>query len=306
MATFILRRIVSLFFVLFCVVSITFLLIRLAPGGPFDRERKIPPQIEKELLAKYKLDGPLWDQYRGYVWDLLHGDLRLSTKYRNRSVNELLAQSLPVSGTLGGIAFLIATAGGIWVGAFAAVRHDTPADTWAMLGALLAISVPTFVIGPLLILIFALKLNWLPVGGWGGVSYLILPSITLASPYVAYIARLMRTSMLEVLGLDFIRTARAKGLGDGRIVFKHALKVAILPVVSFLGPLAANLLTGSIVVESIFNIPGAGGFFVNSIQNRDGFLLGGVVIVYCALLVVMNLVVDLIYIGLDRRIRLYD
>jgi oligopeptide transport system permease protein len=306
MAAFILRRIVSLLFVLFCVVSITFLLIRLAPGGPFDRERKIPPQIEKELLAKYKLDGPLWDQYRGYVWDLLHGDLRLSTKYRNRSVNELLAQSLPVSGTLGGIAFLIATAGGIWVGAYAAVRHDTPADTWAMLGALLAISVPTFVIGPLLILIFALKLNWLPVGGWGGVSYLILPAITLASPYVAYIARLMRTSMLEVLGLDFIRTARAKGLGDGRIVFKHALKVAILPVVSFLGPLAANLLTGSIVVESIFNIPGAGGFFVNSIQNRDGFLLGGVVIVYCALLVVMNLVVDLIYIGLDRRIRLYD
>ena len=306
MATFILRRLVSLTLVLFCVVTITFLLIRLAPGGPFDRERKIPPQIEKELLAKYKLDGPLWDQYRGYLWDLLHGDLRLSTKYRNRSVNELLAQSLPVSGVLGGIAFLIATAGGIWVGAYAAVRHDTPADTFAMLGALLAISIPTFVIGPLLILVFALKLNWLPVGGWGSVSCLILPAITLASPYLAYIARLMRTSMLEVLGLDFIRTARAKGLAEGRIVFKHALKVAILPVVSFLGPLAANLLTGSIVVESIFNIPGAGGFFVNSIQNRDGFMLGGVTIVYCALLVVMNLVVDIAYMFLDRRIKLYD
>jgi oligopeptide transport system permease protein len=306
MAAFILRRVVSLLFVLFCVVSITFLLIRLAPGGPFDRERKIPPQIEKELLAKYKLDGTLWEQYRGYMRDLLHGDLRLSTKYRNRSVNELLAQSLPVSGTLGAIAFLIATAGGIWVGAYAAVRQDTPADTWAMLGALLAISIPTFVIGPLLILVFALKLNWLPVGGWSGVSYMILPAITLASPYLAYIARLMRTSMLEVLGLDFIRTARAKGLAEGRIVFKHALKVAILPVVSFLGPLAANLLTGSIVVESIFNIPGAGAFFVNSIQNRDGFLLGGVVIVYCALLVFMNLVVDLVYMALDRRIRLYD
>jgi oligopeptide transport system permease protein len=306
MAAFVLRRMVSLLFVLFCVVSITFLLIRLAPGGPFDRERKIPPQIEKELLAKYKLDGTLWEQYRGYMGDLLHGDLRLSTKYRNRSVNELLAQSLPVSGTLGAIAFLIATAGGIWVGAYAAVRHDTPADTWAMLGALLAISIPTFVIGPLLILVFALKLNWLPVGGWGGVSYLILPSITLAGPYLAYIARLMRTSMLEVLGLDFIRTARAKGLAEGRIVFKHALKVALLPVVSFLGPLAANLLTGSVVVESVFNIPGAGGFFVNSIQNRDGFLLGGVVIVYCALLVVMNLAVDLVYVSLDRRIRLYD
>ena len=306
MIVFVIRRVVSLLFVLFCVVSITFLLIRLAPGGPFDRERKIPPQIEKELLAKYKLDGPLWQQYRGYMWDVLHGDLRLSTKYRNRSVNELLAQSLPVSGTLGAIAFLIATAGGVWVGAYAAVRHGTPADAWAMLGALLAISIPTFVIGPLLILVFALKLNWLPVGGWGGIACLVLPAITLASPYVAYIARLMRTSMLEVLGLDFIRTARAKWLGDGRIVFKHALKVAILPVISFLGPLAANLLTGSIVVESIFNIPGAGGFFVNSIQNRDGFLLGGVVIVYCALLVVMNLAVDLIYMGLDRRIRLYD
>ena len=306
MATFILRRMVSLVFVLFCVVTITFLLIRMAPGGPFDRERKIPPQIEKELLAKYKLDGTLWEQYRGYMWDLLHGDLRLSTKYRNRSVNELLAQSLPVSGTLGGIAFIIATAGGIWIGAYAAVRHNTPADTWAMLGALLAISIPTFVIGPLLILIFALKLNWLPVGGWDGIACLALPAITLASPYVAYIARLMRTSMLEVLGLDFIRTARAKGMGDSRIVFKHALKVAMLPVVSFLGPLAANLLTGSIVVESIFNIPGAGGFFVNSIQNRDGFLLGGVVIVYCALLVVMNLAVDLVYVFLDRRIKLYD
>ena len=306
MITFILRRVVSLLFVLFCVITITFFLVKMAPGGPFDRERKIPAQIEKELLAKYKLDGTLWEQYRGYMGDLLHGDLRLSTKYRNRSVNELLAQSLPVSGTLGGIAFLIATAGGIWVGSFAAVRHHKPADTWAMLGALLAISIPTFVIGPLLILVFALKLNWLPVGGWGGIACLILPAITLASPYVAYIARLMRTSMLEVLGLDFIRTARAKGLAEGQVIFKHALKVAVLPVVSFLGPLAANLLTGSIVVESIFNIPGAGGFFVNSIQNRDGFLLGGVVIVYCALLVGMNLAVDLLYVSLDRRIRLYD
>jgi oligopeptide transport system permease protein len=306
MATFILRRLVSLVFVLFCVVTITFLLIRLAPGGPFDRERKIPPQIEKELLAKYKLDGTLWQQYSGYMWDLLHGDLRLSTKYRNRSVNELLAQSLPVSGTLGGIAFLIAMVGGIWIGSFAAVRHNTPADTWAMLGALFAISIPTFVIGPLLILIFALKLNWLPVGGWGGCACLILPAITLASPFVAIVARLMRTSMLEVLGLDFVRTARAKGLPESRIVFKHALKVAILPVVSYLGPLAANLLTGSLVVESIFNIPGAGGFFVNSVQNRDGFLLGGVVIVYCVLLVVLNLGVDILYTVLDRRIRLYD
>jgi oligopeptide transport system permease protein len=306
MITFILRRVVSLLFVLFCVITITFFLVKMAPGGPFDRERKIPPQIEKELLAKYKLDGPWMQQYTGYLWDVVHGDLRLSTKYRNRSVNELLAQTLPVSGTLGGIAFLIATAGGIWVGSFAAVRHHKPADTMAMLGALLAISIPTFVIGPLLILIFALRLRWLPVGGWSGISYLILPSITLAAPYLAYIARLMRTSMLEVLGMDFVRTARAKGLAESRTVYKHALKVAILPVVSFLGPLAANLLTGSVVVESIFNVPGAGAFFVNSVLNNDGFLLGGVVIVYCALLVVMNLIVDLLYMCLDRRIQLYD
>jgi len=290
---------------LWCVVTLTFFLIRAAPGGPFDRERKIPPQIEKQLLAKYKLDGPLLQQYFDYLGDLVRGDLRLSTKYRSRSVNELLAQALPVSIVLGAAAFLIATTTGVWLGCWAAFRRHTAIDTGAMFAALLAISVPTFVTGPLLVLVFAITLRWLPVGGWGGFSSIILPAITLAGPYVAYIARLMRTSMLEVLGQDFIRTARAKGLGSSQVLYKHALKVAILPVVSFLGPLAANLLTGSIVIEHIFNIPGAGGFFVHSIQNRDGFLLGGVVIVYCALLVVMNLVVDIAYTLLDRRIKLY-
>lgn len=304
MLAFLFRRFLSLLLVLFCVVSLTFFLVRLAPGGPFDRERKIPPQIEKQLLAKYKLDGPLLQQYRDYLADLLHGDLRLSTKYRSRTVNELLAQSLPVSATLGLTAFLIATVAGVWLGCWAAVRHHTAADTGAMFAALFAISVPTFVIGPLLILVFALKIPVLPVGGWNGPASLVLPAITLASPYVAYIARLMRTSMLETLAQDFVRTARAKGLAPARAIYKHALKVAILPVVSFLGPLAANLLTGSIVVETIFNIPGAGGFFVNSIQNRDGFLLGGVVIVYCALLVAMNLLVDVLYTFLDPRIKL--
>lgn len=306
MFAFLLRRLGSLVFVLLCVVTLTFFLIRLAPGGPFDRERKIPPAIEKQLLAKYKLDGPLHQQYFDYLKDLARGDLRLSTKYRNWTVNELLAQTLPVSAVLGSIAFCIAAIAGIWLGSWAALRRNTLVDTGAMFGALLAISVPTFVTGPLLILIFALKLNWLPVGGWGSWPAVILPALTLAGPYIAYIARLMRTSMMEVLGQDYIRTARAKGLTDNRIIYKHALKVAILPVVSFLGPLAANLLTGSIVVETIFNIPGAGGFFVNSIQNRDGFLLGGVVIVYCALLVTMNLIVDVAYGWLDRRIKLYE
>lgn len=297
------RRLASMGLVLFCVVSITFLLIRISPGGPFDGERKIPEAIEKQLLAKYKLDGSLWQQYTGYISDLLRGDLRLSTKYRNRSVNEILAQTLPVTLTLGGAAFLLAAVGGIWLGTVAAMYRHTWRDAGAMFLALAAISLPSYIIGPLLILAFGLELRWLPVGGWGGVSHLILPAITLAAPAMAAIARLMRGSMVETLQQDFVRTARSKGLRETFVVYKHALRIAVLPVVSYLGPLAAHLLTGSIVVETIFNIPGAGGFFVQSIMNRDGFLLGGMVIVYCVLLVLFNFAVDATYGLLDRRIR---
>jgi oligopeptide transport system permease protein len=306
MLRFVAKRVLGLIVILFCVITITFFLVRLMPGGPFDRERKLPEHIEKQLLAKYKLDGPLSEQYINYLGDLLHGDLRLSTKYRSRSVNEILADSLPVSGLLGGIAFCAATIGGVFLGSLAAAKQHTWIDRSAMLAALFAISLPPFVIGPLLVLVFAIYVPLLPVGGWGNLQSLILPSITLAAPYTAYIARLTRASMLEVLTQDYIRTARAKGLSENAVIYKHALRVAILPVVSFLGPLAANLLTGSIVVESIFSIPGAGGFFVNSVLNRDGFLLAGVVIVYCTLLVVFNLVVDVLYGFLDRRITLYD
>ena len=304
MIAFLVRRLAGLVAVLFCVVTITFFLIRISPGGPFDAERKIPPAIEKQLLAKYKLDGPLLQQYFGYLGDLLRGDLRDSTKYRNRSVVEILAQTLPVTITLGAAAFALAVAGGVFLGVVAAAGHGSWKDTLAMLSALTATSLPAFIIGPVLILIFSLWLKWLPVGGWGSLGALILPAITLAAPYVAYIARLLRCSMMETLGQDFIRTARAKGLPERVVLYRHALRVAILPVVSFLGPLAAHLLTGSIVVETIFSIPGAGGFFVNSILNRDGFLLGGVVIVYCTMLVVFNLAVDVIYTLLDRRIRI--
>ena len=306
MIRFIAKRLVGLVVILFCVVTITFFLVRLMPGGPFDRERKLPEHIEKQLLAKYKLDGPLFEQYFNYLRDLLHGDLRLSTKYRSRSVNEILADSLPVSGLLGGIAFCVATVGGVFLGSLAAAKQQTWIDRTAMLGALFAVSLPSFVIGPILVLVFAIEWPVLPVGGWGNLQSLVLPSITLAAPYTAYIARLTRSSMLEVLTQDYIRTARAKGLSNTTVIYKHGLRVAILPVVSFLGPLAANLLTGSIVVESIFSIPGTGGFFVNSVLNRDGFLLAGVVIVYCSLLVLFNLVVDLLYGLLDRRISLYD
>lgn len=298
-----LRRLASLPVVLLCVVTITFFLMRLSPGGPFDSERKLPAAIEKQLLAKYKLDGPILGQYTGYLKDLIHGDLRLSTKYRNRSVNEILAQTLPVTLCLGATALLLAITLGIWLGAFAAARPGTLAEGGALAATLLAISLPSFVLGPLLILIFSIKLGWLPVGGWGTPAQLLLPSITLAIPYAAVIARLLHDSLRETLAEDFVRTARAKGLAERRVVYRHALRVAILPVISYLGPLAANLLTGSIVVETIFHIPGAGGFFVNSILNRDGFLLGGVVIVYCVLLMLFNLLVDLSYRFLDRRIR---
>ena len=206
--------------------------------------------------------------------------------------------------TLGLCAFVLATGVGIFLGVVAAASRGGPGDFFAMLFALAAISLPSFIIGPILILVFGIWLKVLPVGGWGTLPALILPAITLAAPYVAYIARLLRGSMIETLGQDFVRTARAKGLRERTVLYRHALRVAILPVVSFLGPLAAHLLTGSIVVETLFHIPGAGGFFVNSILNRDGFLLGGVVIVYCAMLVLFNMLVDILYTLLDRRIRL--
>lgn len=314
MLPFILRRLASMLVVLFCVVTITFFLVKAMPGSPFTSERNLPDTIRQQLLARFNLGGSNWEQYTTYLGlrrnvsgqfsGLLQGDLQLSTKYRDRSVAELLGDSLPISATLGLAAFILATTGGIWLGALAAVRHHTAVDTGAMLAALFLISIPNFVVGPVLVLLFAIKLPLLPVGGWTSWTSIILPAVTLAGPYVAYIARLMRTSMLEVLGQDFIRTARAKGLTETRVVARHALKIALLPIVSFLGPLAAHLLTGSLVVETIFNLPGAGPFFINSILNSDIFLLEGVVIVYCALLVGLNLVVDITYTYLDRRIAL--
>lgn len=289
--------------VLWCVVTITFLLVWVAPGDPFARERSMPKEIEQQLRARYKVDGTMLHQYTDYLGDLVRGDLRISMKFRDRSVNQLLADGLPVSATLGIAAFVIAIGVGVWLGSLAAVRQHSAVDAGAMFGALVLISIPTFVVGPLLALVFGIWLGWLPVGGWNSWASIVLPAITLAGPYTAYIARLMRSSMLEVLAQDFIRTARAKGLSDTRAVYSHALKVAILPVVSFAGPLAAHLLTGSLVVETIFNIPGAGSYFVQSILNSDRYLLLGVTIVYCTLLIVLNFCTDLLYTWLDRRIR---
>ena len=305
MLNFLLRRLLSSLIVLFFAVSLTFLLTRLLPGGPFDREKGGSEKVEQALLEKYQLNGTLWQQYTSYLQDLARLDLRVSTKYRDWTVAEILAQKMPSSLKLGGIAFVIASTLGVVLGCLAAMRKDTPVDWAAMFGAIVAISIPSFITGPFLVAVFALWLRWLPVGGWGGVSHLILPALCLSAPYVAYVARLMRNSLLDVLKSDFLRTAKAKGLAAPQALVRHALKVAILPVVTYLGPLAAHLLTGSMIVESVFNISGAGSVFVNAIQNRDAFLLCGAVVIYCSLLIVFNFIVDLLYSVLDKRIRLY-
>ena len=335
MPTFILRRILALIIVLLVAVSATFCLLRLAPGSPFAlNEKQSSPEVRRQTEQKYNLEeireerkdektgkttkhvqwGLLASQFGRYLGvlrnnqgqhsGLLQGDLQPCLKFKDRTVAELISQALPVSAILGASALLLATTIGVWLGSIAAVRKNTWLDSTTMLGALVAISVPTFVTGPALVLVFSLWLGWLPVGGWTGISSLILPAITLAGPFIAYIARLTRTSMLEVLNQDFVRTAHAKGLSEKRVLYKHVLKVGILPVVSFLGPLAANLLTGSLVIESVFSLPGMGGFFVNSVLNRDVFLCCGSVTIYCTLLVGMNLFVDIAYKWLDPRIRL--
>lgn len=305
MVAFLFRRLLSSIAVLFFAVSLTFLLTRSLPGGPFDREKASSAQVQEALLEKYKLNGSLWQQYTAYLADLARLDLRVSFKYRDWSVAEILGQKMPTSLKLGGVAFLIASTLGVFIGSLAAMKRDTLMDWSAMFGAILAISIPSFITGPFLIAVFALWLGWLPVGGWGTVSHLILPALCLAAPYVAYVARLMRNSLLDVLKSDFLRTARAKGLTNSQALVRHAMKVAILPVVTYLGPLAAHLLTGSMIVESVFNISGAGSIFVNAIQNRDAFLLCGAVVIYCTLLIVFNLIVDLLYSVLDKRIQLH-
>ncbi len=305
MPAFIIRRFLSSLVVLFCVMTATLFLSFMMKGGPFDREKEPPKHIKEAQLKRYKLDGSVWDRYAAYMRDLLHGDLRVSFRYKDWNVGEVLAQKLPVSFALGGMAFVIASTGGVLVGSVAALHRRGRVDVLAMLGALLAISIPTFVTGPFAVAIFALWLRVLPVGGWGTWQQAVLPSLCLAAPFMAYVARIMRNSLLEVLKSDFMRTARAKGVDDSTALVRHALKIAILPVVTYLGPMAAYVLTGSFVVESVFNIAGAGSVFVNSIQNRDVFLLVGAVAVYCVLLVFFNFIVEVLYGVLDKRIKIY-
>lgn len=304
MFRYVTRRLLSLVPTMVVIISLTFVLLRLAPGNPFDDERALDPAVRERLMSMYQLDGPILWQLARYWADLLRGDLRESLKYRDRSVLEILGQALPASFTLGLIAFALCLSLGLSAGVLAASFHDKWPDHTLMLLALAGISLPSFVIGPVFILVFSFGLGWAPVGGWGGVQQVWLPALVLALPFAAYISRLTRTSMLEHLRLDFVRTARAKGLPESRVVFLHTLRNAFLPVLTYSGPLAANILTGSLVVELVFHIPGMGQFFVNGVLNRDVFLVCGVVIVYSSLLVMLNLVVDVAYSILDKRIRL--
>ncbi len=300
----ILRRLLALPLVLLCVATLAFALMHQAPGGPFDAERQLPPAIERNIRAKYHLDKPWWQQYGIYLGQLCRGDLGPSFKYRDRTVNDIIAEAAPVSAALGLFAMSLATLVGVGLGVAAGARKNTSVDYATMSVAMVGISLPSFVLAMALLMVFGFWLRVLPVAGWGSPAHMILPGVTLAAGPTAYIARLMRSSMLEELGQDYIRTARAKGLSESAVVLRHALRNAILPVVSFLGPCAAAVLTGSVVVERIFAVPGLGTHFVNGALNRDYTLVMGLILLYSALLVVFNLIADLALVWLDPRIRL--
>ena len=305
MLSYAVRRLIGAIPTLFIIVTVTFFLIRVAPGGPFHLERPLDAQVMENLMAVYHLDKPLWQQYLLYLQNLLQGDLGPSFVYRDFSVSELLARGLPVSIQLGGSALLFAFLLGSLLGTFAALRQNRPGDYTVMAAAMIGITIPNFVMAPLLTLLFALYLGVLPAGGWGegSLAYKVLPVFTLALPQVAVIARLTRGSMIEALRSNHVRTARAYGLPGHVVVIVHALRGALLPVVSYLGPAAAALLTGSVVIETIFGIPGVGRYFVQGALNRDYTLVMGTVVMIATFVVLFNLLVDLIYAWLDPKVR---
>jgi len=299
-------RLLGLIPTLLVLITIAFFLIRMAPGGPFDGEKVLPPEIRANLDATYHLDEPLLQQYFRYLGQIISGDFGPSFQYKDWTVNELIARGFPVSATIGGLAMLLAFVLGILIGTIAALRQNTAVDYSVMGVAMLGISIPNFVVAPLLILLVGVYSGWLPAGGWDwSWQRMVLPVITLALPVIAYIARLTRGSMIEVLHSNYIRTARAKGLPEWLVIRRHALKPAILPVISYMGPATAALITGSVVIERIYSIPGLGSYFVQGALNRDYTLVMGVVIFYGIVIVVLNFIVDLLYAWLNPRIR-YD
>ncbi len=317
---FFLRRFLLTVPLLLAITLIAFLLVRVAPGGPFDRERQpASPEVEKALQARYHLDRPVIEQYLRYLglwWEsrpdgsrqrvaggLLLGDLGPSLKYRSHSVNDILGQALPVSATLGFLAFGFALGVGIPWGFYSAIRRGAWPDTVGNTLALLAICIPALILGPVLVMAFALRARWFPVALWESPWHAVLPTVTLGLFFAGRIARLLREGMRTTLEAEYITTARAKGLRESTVLWKHAFRLALLPVVSYSGPLLADLLTGSFVVENLFQIPGIGVFLVNSTLNRDYTLVVGLVITYAVLLLLLNLLVDLVYLVLDPRVR---
>jgi oligopeptide transport system permease protein len=303
MLTYSLRRALGAIPTLLVLLTIAFFMIRLAPGGPFDSERQLPPEIEANLNQKYHLDEPLLQQYARYVWNIARGDFGPSFQYRDLTVNQLIADGFPVSLRLGLLAIAVALLFGVGFGTLAALRQNRPTDYSVMGIAMLGISIPNFVLAPLLILALAVYLDWLPAGGLDSWKHYLLPVVSLAMPQLAYIARLTRGSMIEVLRSNFVRTARAKGLPTHLVIFRHALPAALVPVVSFLGPATAGIITGSVVIETVFGIPGLGRYFVQGALNRDYTLVMGVVLFYGVLIILFNFLVDLLYAWLDPRVK---
>jgi oligopeptide transport system permease protein len=297
-------RLLGLIPTLLVLITIAFFLIRMAPGGPFDSEKILPPEIRANLDVKYHLDEPLIKQYFRYLGQIITLDFGPSFQYKDWTVNELIARGFPVSLTIGGLAMLLAFFLGTLIGIVAAMRQNTAVDYSIMGVAMLGISIPNFVVAPLLILLVAVYAGWLPAGGWDwSVQRMVLPVLTLALPMIAYIARLTRGSMIEVLHSNYIRTARAKGLPEYLVILRHALKPALLPVISFMGPATAALITGSVVIERIYSIPGLGSYFVQGALNRDYTLVMGVVVFYGVIIILLNLIVDILYAWMNPRIR---
>ena len=305
MLSYALRRIAGTVPTLLVIISVSFCVVRLAPGGPFAQEQALPPAVRANLDRLYGLDQPLTVQYAHYLRGLLHGDFGPSLRQRDFSVSELIAQGLPLSATLGLAAILLAVLTGVPAGILAALWRNRGADYCITTLAAMALALPSFVTGPLFALVFGLYLRWLPVAGWqhGAPRYLVLPVLTLALPVAAYVARLTRASLLEVLGAHYVRSARARGLGAGRVLWRHALRPALMPVVSYLGPAVAFVMTGSLVIETVFGLPGTGRYLVAGAIDRDYPLVMGMIVVYGALTLFLNLIADLIYGWLDPGVR---
>jgi len=290
---------------LLVLITVSFFLMRFAPGNPFSSERTLPPQVMENINAKYGLDKPVFEQYTTYLTNVVQGDLGPSFKYKDFTVNELVIAALPVSAKIGAFAFIFAVVFGVAVGTIAALRQNTWVDYWVMSTAMLGIVMPSFVLAPVLIYIFSINLGWFPAGGWldGSLPYMVLPVLGMAMLYVATFARITRGSMIETLNSNFIRTARSKGLSYTRIVLTHALKPAMLPVISYMGPAFVGIITGSVVIETIFGLPGIGKLFVNAAFNRDYSLVMGVTILIGFLFILFNAIVDILLAYVDPKIR---